>query len=164
LFLSVTEALVAELPKSTWRGFTSNCSAGAATVIDADTIADPAELANVTSVVYDPAARLPLWTDIETVWLDRAAIDPEVAPSESQPAFSLAVHERVFRLEFVSVTEAVVPVDPKLTSRGSALSALLPPPPLFPPLPPFAARSSGSFSRGDVELQAMAAHKTARAA
>jgi hypothetical protein len=126
--------------------------------MDTDTTLDPDALANVTLVEYVPAARLPRWTDIETVLLDRAAIDPDVAPSESQPAFSLAVQERVFRLEFVSVTEAVVPVEPKLTLRGETWNAL----PL--PLPPLAARSSGSFSRGEVELQAMAAYKMAKAA
>jgi hypothetical protein len=123
--------------------------------MDADTTTEPDELANVTLVEYVPAARLPRWTDIETVLLDRAAIDPEVAPSENQPAFSLAVHERLFRLEFVSVTEAVVPVEPKLTLSGETWNAFF---------PPFAAKPSGSFSTGEVELQAMAAYKMAVAA
>jgi hypothetical protein len=87
-------------------------------------------------------------------------MEPEVAPSESQPAFSLAVHDNVFRLEFVSVTEALVPVEPKLTLRGETLSELPPP----PPLPPFAARSRGSVSTGEVELQARAAYNMAVAA
>jgi hypothetical protein len=155
LFLRVTEELVADVPKSTCSGFTSNASVGAGTVIVTDTTAEPDALANVTLVEYVPAARLPRWTDIETVRLERAAIDPDVAPSESQPAFSLAVHERDFGREFVSVTEAVVPVDPKLTLRGETWNEL---PPTLP------ARSSGSFSRGEVELQAMAAYKMAKAA
>jgi hypothetical protein len=54
--------------------------------------------------------------------LDLPARDPEVAPSESHPAFSLAFHDSEVSPVLVRVTEAVVPVVPKLTCRGEIAS------------------------------------------
>jgi hypothetical protein len=109
---------------------------------------------NVTFVVYVPGARVPRWTDIESALLERAAREPEVAARESHAAFSDAVHVTFFRVVFFSETDALVPVEPKFTSRGDTSKRL------------FAPRPAGlmdSFSTGEGELQAMGVH-TARMA
>jgi hypothetical protein len=51
LFLSVTEVLVAVVPKLTWSGVTSNASGGVETLIDTATVAEPLELETATFAV-----------------------------------------------------------------------------------------------------------------
>ena len=66
--------------------------------------------------------------------------DPLVAFSPSHPELSLAVHPNARLLVVVSVTEADVPLVPKLTCRGDTVS--------FEPLP-----ASESTSTGEEEQE-----------
>ena len=56
------------------------------------------------------------------MWLDRPATVPEVAPNPSHPALSVAVQVRDASPVFVSVTVAVVPLEPKSTWSGDTES------------------------------------------
>jgi hypothetical protein len=81
--------------------------------------------------------------------------EPEVAARESHPALSDAVQTSFLWVEFVSVTEALVPVEPTFTSSGETWNRL------FAPSP---ARFTDSLSTGEGELQAIEVHTTRMAA
>jgi hypothetical protein len=88
--------------------------------------------------------------------LDRPAMDPDFAPSVSHPAFSLAVHDSVLGVEFVNVTDAVVPAVPKATIRGETWN--------FTDPPAISACDSMSTGEEDVQAAARAAKEMAMAA
>ena len=78
--------------------------------------------------------------DIDIVLVSPPHRDPLVAPRPSHPALSLAVHPNARLLVFFSVTEADVPLVPKLTCSGETVS--------FAPLP-----ASESTSTGEEEQE-----------
>jgi hypothetical protein len=86
------------------------------TVIITDSVTEPAAPAAIdTLVVYVPVDMPVRWAESDSALLELAAIDPDVAPSASQPALSVAVQDRDVLPVFFSVTDAVVAVVPKST-------------------------------------------------
>ncbi|HYO45503.1 MAG TPA: hypothetical protein VEY33_02295 [Gemmatimonadota bacterium] len=91
--------------------------------MDTDSVAEPAVPAEtITLVVYVPAVMPLRWAESDRVSLDLPAREPDVAPSESQLAFSLAVHDSEASPVFVSVIELVVALLPKSTWSGETES------------------------------------------
>ena len=121
VFVSVTELVVALLPKSTVSGETDNWAAvplvDVGTVIETDTVSEPAPRSPVTFMVvlYLPAASAPRSTESEIVRLEFPHTVPDDAPTDSHPALSLIDQEKALLVEFVIVIEAVVCVLPKST-------------------------------------------------
>jgi hypothetical protein len=154
LLVSVTDALVAVLPKSTFSGETENFSAVTASDTVMTSVPLPAPPETVTSAVYSPGVSPSRWAESESfVLLERV---PDFAPNESQLALSLAVQLSFLWKLFLRVTVAVEAVLPKSTSTGETTS-----------LESLAAASAlGSKSTGEEELHAaaMAAHTTRMAA
>jgi hypothetical protein len=124
VFVSVTDPVDWVLPKSTWSGETASAAGKVpveeGTVSETDTVAEPFPLspATVTVVLYVPACRDPRCAESGIVRVELPQIVPDVAPSESQPAFSLADHENARLVVLVSVIDAVLPVLPKSTWTG----------------------------------------------
>lgn len=92
--------------------------------MDTVAVAEPAEPAAMDrSVEYVPAVIEPRLTVSETVRVDLPGTDPEVAPSDSQPAFSFAVHDSDASPVFVNVRDPVVSVFPRSTWSGETSSS-----------------------------------------
>ncbi|HET7692930.1 MAG TPA: hypothetical protein VFM44_07590 [Gemmatimonadota bacterium] len=114
VFLSVTERLVAVLPKSSWTGVTAKVAVpDAATLIFTLTASVPPSEEIVTPVVYAPAARPARCTLREICLGESLLMVPELVPSDSQLALSVAV-QASDRLELdLRVIEADVELVPR---------------------------------------------------
>src|SRR5687768_5367227 len=157
VFSSVTDALVPVAPKSTWSGATSRLAGwlAAGTVTDTDTASDPAPRAAEIwiAVEYVPGARLPSCAETETVREAPANIVPELAPRDSHPALSLALHSIARVPELTNVNDEVDASDPKSMRVGDTSS-----------LEGFAASDSTSVGADEVHATMAIAQRAASAA
>jgi len=93
------------------------------TVIDTDPVTEPAVPAEIPRlVVCVPVGMEVRSTARVRVRLELAGTDPDVAPSESQPELSFAVHESEASPVFVNVIDLVVCSVPKSTDSGETAS------------------------------------------
>jgi hypothetical protein len=157
VFCKVTDALVPLTPKSTCSGATSKWAGWlvAGTVMDTETVSEPAPRAPVTwtAVVYVPGAMLPRCAETDTDRLAPANIVPELAPRDSHSALSLALHSIARVPALVSVNDELDPSAPKSMLVGDTSS-----------LPGFAASDSTSVGADEVHAAIATAQRTASVA
>jgi hypothetical protein len=113
LLVSVTDALVAVLPKSTLSGETENVPACTASDTVMTSVPLPMPPETVTFVVYSPGVSPSLRAESESFALLESV--PDFDPNESQLALSLAVQVSFLWKLFFRVTVAVEALLPKST-------------------------------------------------